>query len=259
MAINLDKITITQVDEIMAFNNAKELEFIMDEVTDVTISNAEEKTDITGRGGRVIGSLKKNKTVTISGTNGLIVGGALAAMTGGTVTSGNNRIRKTEVVTVKTNTATLTGEPVGTTGNEIGYAYLKNENGSLNMDKKLTQNADASSEGTFSFSDGTLTFYEGDVPDNTEVVVFYDADVESAAVDNVSDKYSKTLEMYIDVTCQDNCDNLYHGQFIIPRADFNGTFDITIGSDPSTQAFECSSIAGGCTGSNKLWDFIIFE
>ena len=65
--------------------------------------------------------------------------------------------------------------------------------------------------------------------------------------------------MFIDVTCQDGCDNLFHGQFIISRADFNGTFDLQGGSDPSTLGFEFTSLPNLCTGKSDLWDFIVFD
>lgn len=254
--INVDKLSITEIDQITAFNNSDELEFIMDEVQEGSIKNTQDKSDITGRGGRKIGSLKKNKGVTVSATNGLLVGGALAAQTGTEVEQGTFRVRKTEVVTVKSNKATLTGTPVGTAGDEIGFAYLKDANGALG--KKFTQDSEATATGKFTFATKELTFFAGDIKDGEEIVVFYDEDVTAAKISNDSEKYSKTLKLYIDVTCTDVCDNLYHGQFIIDRADFNGEFDLSFGNDPSVHAIEAESLAGGCSGSTKLWDFIVY-
>ncbi|WP_206459449.1 hypothetical protein [Anaerovorax sp. IOR16] len=259
--INIDKLIITEIDKITGFNNANELELIMDELTDATISNTEEKVDVTGRGGRKIASLKKNKAVIVKGTNGLLVGGALAAMTGGTVTSGTNKIRTTDIITVTGNAGVTQLEAKGVTGAEIGTLYKKTSTGA--MGEKIVQVASGETlkTGEFTYNPTTkaLAFFTGDLTDGSEVVGFYDVEVESAKVSNESDKYSKVLKLYIDVTCQDNCDNMYHGQFIFNRADFNGTFDITMGKDPSTQAFEAESLAGGCTGGNQLWDFIVFQ
>ena len=58
MAVDVSKLIITEIAQITAFNNAGELEFILDEVQDGSISNSQEKTDITGRNGRKIASLK---------------------------------------------------------------------------------------------------------------------------------------------------------------------------------------------------------
>ena len=256
--INIDKLSITQVDQITAFDG-NDLEFIMDEVTETTLSQEEEITDITGRGGRKIGSLKKNKAVTGKGTNGLIVGGALAAMVGSEVEENEEeKVRYTDTsLKVASNKASIEKKEslVGATGQEIIAVYVKNKDGSLG--KKFTQNA-AAAAGEFSYSEGEITFNEGELVDGTELVAFYDIKVKAKKVSNVSDKYSKTLKLYIDCTAQDTCDNQYHVQFIIPRADFHGTFDLTFGGDPATQDFEFGSLAGGCGGSNSLWDMVVF-
>lgn len=254
--IDVSKLSIAEIDQITCFNNAGELEFIMDEIQEGTISNTQEKSDIKGRGGRKISSLKKNKGVTISATNGLLVGGALAAQTGTEVEQGSFKVRKSEIATVNSDKATLTGTPVGTAGAEIKYAYIKNSNGSLG--KKFEQDATASGTGKFAYATKEITFFASDIPDGTEIVVFYDEEVTAAKISNDSETYSKVLEMYMDVTCQDNCDNQYHGQFIIKRADFNGEFDLTMGGDPTVHKIEAESLAGGCTGSTKLWDFIVY-
>ena len=259
MAVDVNKLSVTQIDQVTCFNNANELEFIMDEIQEGTLSNTQEKVTITGKGGRTIGSLKRNKTVTFSATNGFIVGGALAAQTGSEVEQGQFNVRVTEILTVNSNSATGTQEAIGTAGAEIGYVYIKNANGSLG--KSFTQVASDPATGEFTYNPTgkSFTFFEGDVPDGTEVVAFFDVEVEGAKISNDSETYSKVLKMYIDVTAQDNCDNIYHGQFLIPRADFNGEFEITMGGDPSVHNIEAESIAGGCNGSTKLWDLIIFE
>ena len=65
--------------------------------------------------------------------------------------------------------------------------------------------------------------------------------------------------MFIDVTCQDTCDNMYHGQFIINRADFSGEFELSVGNDPMVHAIETESLAGGCNKDGSLWKFIIYK
>ena len=259
MAVNADKFTITSIDQITCFNNANELEFIMDEIQNGTISNTQEKTDITGKGGRKISSLKKNKGVTISATNGFVVGGALSAQTGSEVENGTYKVRVSETVVVKTNAATLSNTAVGTAGAEIGTMYYKNANGTLG--DKLTQSAGAPATKQFQYTPGgnTLAFFTDEIPDGTELVAFYDIEVESARISNDSETYSKVLKMYIDVTLTDACDALWHGQFIIPRADFSGEFELAMGADPTVHSIEAESLAGGCTGSTKLWDLIIYQ
>lgn len=262
--MNIDKFTITAYDQITGFDRSNgSLDLILDELSDFTLSHEEEKTDITGKGGRAISSLKKNKKVTGKGTNGMLSGGALAAMLGAEIEDGEYTIRYTDSITVNSNQATTTETAVGAAGNEIGTIYVRDTNNAyISGGKKLTQTGTAPAKaGEFSYDPESkkITFFEGDVADGTEVIAFYDAKVTGKRILNDANNYSKTLQVFIDVTCQDGCDNLFHGQFIIDRADFTGTFDIAGGTDPATLGFEFTSLPNLCTGKSDLWNFIVFD
>ncbi len=261
--MNMDKFTITSYDQFTGFDRATgNLELIMDELNDFTLAQEEEKVDIEGKGGRPIASMKKNKKVTGSGTNGMLSGGSLAAMLGTDIEDGEYEIKYTDSIIVKDNKTPTTEVAVGTPGNEIGTIYIRDEHKAyISGGKKLTQTAEEPQAGEFSYNPDTkeITLFAGDVADGTEVIVFYNAKVTGKKITNDANKYSKTLSSFLDVTCQDGCDNIFHGQFIIPRADFSGTFDIAGGSDPATQGFEFTSLPDLCTGKTDLWDFIVFD
>lgn len=255
MKVDVSKLVITEVAQITAFNAAGELEFIMDEVQNGSIKNTQEKSDITGRNGRKIASLKKNKAVTVSATNGVLVGGALAAQTGTEVEQGTFKVRITDVMTVNSNKCSTSKTAVGTAGDEIGALYIKNANGSLGT--KLEQDATAASD-KFTYDPDTKEITVSGIADGTEVVAFYDVEVDSARISNDSEKYSKVLKLYIDVVLQDSCDTEYAGQVIIQRADVSGEFELSLGGDNFAHSFEAESLAGGCTGSTNLWDLIVY-
>ncbi len=255
MAVDVSKLIITEVAQITAFNNAGELEFIMDEVQDGSIQNTQEKSDITGRNGRKIASLKKNKAVTVTATNGVLVGGALAAQTGTEVEQGTFKVRITDVMTVKDNTCKTSKTAVGVTGAEIGAIYVKNANGSLGA--KMEQDTDAA-EGKFKYDPDTQEITVSGIADGTELVAFYDVEVEAARISNDSEKYSKVLKLYIDVVLQDSCDVEYAGQVIIQRADVSGEFELSFGGENFAHAFSAESLVGGCTGSTNLWDLVVY-
>ncbi len=261
--MNIDKFTIASYDQIVGFDRTNgSLDFILDELTDFNLSNSEDKSEITGKGGRTIGTLKKNKKVTGSGTNGFLCGGALAAQVGSEVESGEHTIRYTDPVVVSNNKGTTVETAVGAVGNEIGVIYVRDENNAyISGGKKLTQTSGVPKEGEFSYDPETkeITFFTGEIADGTEVIAFYDAKVTGKRIVNDTDRYSKTLALYIDVTCKDICDNLFHGQFIIDRADFSGTFDLQGGNDPVSHKFEFTSLPNLCTGKTLLWDFILFD
>lgn len=255
MAVDVSKLVITEVAQITAFNNAGELEFIMDEVQNGSINNTQEKSDITGRNGRKIASLKRNKAVTVSATNGLLVGGALAAQTGTEIENGTFNVRVTDVMTVKDNACKTSKVAIGVSGDEIGTIYVKNANGSLGA--RIEQDAEVAA-GKFKYDPATQEITVSGIADGTELVAFYDVEVEAAKISNDSEKYSKVLKLYIDVILQDPCDVEYAGQVIIQRADVSGEFELSLGGDNFAHAFEAESLAGGCSGSTNLWDLIVY-
>lgn len=265
MAVNTENLTISSLDTMNGYDNAGDLLFTIDEMQDCTIANTEEKVDITGRGGRKLSSLKRNKAVTISGTNGLFSGELLAVQTGNDVQKAvEAEVDWIEIATVKSNAAATEFKAVGVTGNELRI-YIKNENGTKGT--AYTQVAATPEAGQFTYSPETkaITFSEGDITEGQEIIISYRRRLADAAiVSNTSDVYSKTCRLIIDATAKDTCDAVYHVQFQIPRADFSGNFDFTLGGDQVVQAFEAESLSasGACSTASstkgKLWDMVIF-
>lgn len=255
MAVDVSKLIITEVAQITAFNSAGELEFIMDEVQNGSIKNSQEKADVTGRNGRKIASLKKNKAVTVSATNGVLVGGALAAQTGTEIEQGTFTVRVTDVMTVNGGKCATSKTAAGTAGDEIGTLYVRNANGTLGA--RLEQDA-AAAEGKFAYDPSTKEITVEGLADGTELVAFYDVETSAARISNDSEKYSKVLKLYIDVVLQDQCDVEYTGQVIIQRADVSGEFELSLGGDSFAHSFEAESLSGGCGGSTNLWDLIVY-
>lgn len=261
--MNIDKFTITSYDAITGFDRTNGgLVLVMDEISDFSLNQTQETSDITGKGGRVISRMKKNKAVEGSGTNGFLSGGTLATMLGTEVETGDAFIIKYTDTIVASGDKTITTETaVGTAGMEIGTIYMRDANNAyITGGKKLTQVASDPKTGEFTYDPSTkeIAFFAGDVADGVEVIAFYNAKVKGAKITNDADKYSGVLDLYIDCTCQDACDNIYHANIHCPRADFSGEFEIAGGSDPATQAFSFTSLPDLCTGKTVLWDMVVF-
>lgn len=80
---NVNDVTITSLETITAFDiTTGNFKFVLDELQSATIAQSQDKTDITGKQGRKLSSLKRNKAVTISGNNGLVSGGLMELQTG---------------------------------------------------------------------------------------------------------------------------------------------------------------------------------
>lgn len=258
--INVSDLSITSLETIMCFGiNGGVHRFTLDELQNATIANTQENTALTGKGGRTIGQLKRNKAVTVSGTNGMVSMGLIEANVG---SEGEHKestsVKVPDYLTVNSNKATTNYKAVGTTGNEIGEVIVKNSDGTIS--KRLTQDS-AAAEGKFAYNPASkeITFNESEIADGTSIVVYYFRNVEGDVISNISDNYSETLEMYVDGLAEDKCHNIYHIQFFLPYADFTGNFDLAMGDSQTTHGFEATSLPETCgNGSTKYWDLTVF-
>lgn len=256
--VNVADLAITSLDIISAFGMDGTPRFIMDELQNANIAHSEEKQEIIGKAGRKLNSLKKNKAVTITGTNGLISAGMLEAQVGNTFESGVTvPVKAIDYLTVKSNKAVTNFKAVGTAGAEIEGVYVKDSTGAAGS--KLEQ-ADTAADGKFAYNPATkeLTFASGVLTDGTEIVVFYTRNVTGNKLTNYSDNYSEKLQLYIDGTAEDKCGLQYRVQFYIPKADFSGNFEIALGGDQAVHAFEAESLAGSCGAGGGLWTYTVF-
>ena len=105
--VTVQDITITEIDTISAFTaNTGDYLFTLDELQNCSISQSQETTDITGKQGRKLNTLKRNKAVSISAQNGLVSGGLFELQTGGTFENKATNVMWTDYLTVQSNAAT---------------------------------------------------------------------------------------------------------------------------------------------------------
>lgn len=256
--MNIQDMTITSLETISAFDVVTgNFMFTLDELQSASINQSQEQSEITGKGGRKLANLKKNKSVTISGTNGLVSGGLMEIQTGSKFENKATEVMWTDYITVTGNAATTSYIAVGTTGNEIESIYVKNSNGTLG--EPLTQDASVSA-GKFTYNPDTKTisFNEGEIADGTEIVVYYKRKIQANVMENLSDHYSGKASLYIDAFAEDKCANIYRVQFYIPKADFSGEFSLEMGDNQTVHAFEAEALAGACGAGNQLWTYTVF-
>jgi len=256
MNVNIQDVTITSLETISAFDiSTGAFMFTLDELQSTSLAQSEETTDITGKGGRKLATLKRNKSVTISGDNGLVSGGLFELQTGSKFAQKATEVLWTDYLTVTNNSATTSYTAVGEVGEEIPDLYIRNTDGTLGT--KLEQ-ASAAAAGKFAYapSQKTLTFVGLD--NNTEVVAFYKRRISASVLENYSDIYSGKCSLYIDALAEDVCANVYRIQFYIPKADFNGEFTFDMGDNQTVHSFEASALAGSCGTAGVLWTYTIF-
>lgn len=251
-------LAITSLETITAFDiTTGEYLFTLDELQNATIANTQEVQEITGKGGRLLNQLKRNKTVTISGTNGMLSGGLLALQTGGDFENKATKVEWTDYLTVKSNAAETTYVAVGTSGAEIEGLYVKNTDGTIGT--QLEQDASAAA-GKFAYNPSNKALTFSGLADDTEIVVFYKRNIQANVLSNISDKYSKKATLYIDAMAEDKCSNVYRVQIYVPKADFSGEFSFEMGDNQTVHDFEAQSLAGACVAGNSalLWTYTIF-
>lgn len=254
--MNINDITITSLETINAFDIATgAYKFTLDELQNASISQTEEKSEITGKHGRKLANLKRNKAVTISGTNGMVSGGLLEMQTGSAFQNRATEVLWTDYLTVSNKKAATTYKAVGTAGAEIEALYTKDANGAI--DEELTQDS-AVSAGKFTYDPTSKALAFDDVADGTEIVVYYKRKITADVLDNDSETYSGKCALYIDALGEDKCANVYRIQFYIPKADFNGEFSLEMGENQTVHSFDAEALAGACGAGGSLWTYTVF-
>ena len=254
--MNVNDITITSLETINAFDlTTGAYKFTLDELQNTKIDQTESKTDITGKNGRKLTSLKRNKAVTVSGANGMVSGGLLELQTGGSFENKATEVLWTDYLTVSSNKATTSYKAVGTTGAEIDAIYVKNNDGTLG--NELVQ-SDTTSSGKFAYTPTTKELTFTGIDDGTEIVVYYKRKIVADTLDNDSETHSGKCTLYIDALGEDKCGNVYRIQFYIPKADFSGEFSFEMSENQSVHSFSAEALSGACGIGGKLWTYTIF-
>lgn len=258
MNTNVPDLAITGLETITAFDvTTGAFKFSLDDLQNATISQTQDSVEITGKQGRRISTLKRNKAVTISGTNGLLSTGLAEQQTGGVFEHKVTPVKWTDYLTVESNSATTSFVAVGTAGAEIETVYLKDSEGVLST--QFTQ-ASTAAAGKFTYDPETkvLGFYAGDLADGSEIVVFYTRNITADVLSNASDQYTTKCALYIDALAEDACANVYRVQFYIPKADFSGEFSWEFGDNQAVHDFEAEALAGACGTSGAFFTYTIF-
>lgn len=256
--VNIFDLAPTSLETITAFDVVTgSFLFVMDELQNTTLAQGEEKIDITGKQGRKLTSLKRNKTLTVSGSNGMLSAGMLELQTGSKFENKVTEVMWPDYLTVSGNAATTSYTAVGTAGNEIAEVLVKDANGIVV--KTLTQDASVAN-GKFTYDPKTkaLAFNADEIADGTEIVVNYMRKIDAHVLENMSDVYSGKAVLYVDLLAEDKCSNVYRVQIKIFKADFSGEFSLEFGDNQTVHNFEAEALAGSCGAGGMLWSWTVF-
>lgn len=254
----INDLIITSLETISAFDiTTGAYLFTIDELQNASLAQSQDSTDITGKGGRKLATLKRNKAVTISGSNGMVSCGLLELQSGSKFENKATEVMWCDYLTVDSNhEATTNWKAIGTAGSEIEACYVKSADGTIST--QLTQDS-AAAAGKFAYAPATkkLTFHT-DIAAGTEVMVYYKRKITADVLSNQSDVFAGKCVLYIDALAEDKCANVYRVQFYIPKADFNGEFTFEMGDNQTVHAFEAQALAGACGAAGTLWTYTVF-
>ena len=250
-------IVITSLETINAFDiTTGNFLFTLDELQSASIAQGQEKVDITGKQGRKLSSMKRNKTMTISGSNGMLSFGLIEMQTGSKFQSKDAEpVMWYDFLEVQNNTAQTKYKGIGTAGAEIVELYVLETIGTI---RTSLEQASAAAEGKFAYDPETKTLTFSGIANGTQIAVYYKRKVAADVLSNKSDVYSGKCELYVDCIGEDKCANLYRVQIHIPKADFNGEFSLDFGDDQSVHSFEAEGLSGACGAGSTYWDMIVF-
>lgn len=265
MAVYPTDLIITSLETIDAFDLSDNYLWTLDELTQTTVQNTEDSEDVSGKGGRLLSSLKRNKGVTITGTNGVISGGLMATQVGGKFKNGTKKVRITEYVTVDTTASTGNFASNVLTFANAGVAVVKitNNDGTITEITKDGTTGESVAAGKFKATASAITFATGEVTNGMVLTIIYDKEVTAYSIDNISDgeHYAQTCKLYITGFGEDRCGKIYKFQIYVPKGQFSGAFDIDMGGSQTTHGFEIKSLPGGCsplTNKGLLWNYSVF-
>lgn len=245
--------TLTELTKFEAYTRGDGLlDFLMDEIDSLSIDHSQEESDITGKGGRRLGKKKKNKSVSVSGTNGLISEGMLKAQTGGEIKNGNMTVKKSEIKKISGDMTVIVDDvPVGTVGQEIGKIQLIGDAGSVI--KSYLQGTIATDD-KFSYDPETKTISlpsDSDIEAGMTIRYAYYRVVQGSSINNPSGKYSEVREVWLHGYGVDKCDNKIAYAWYFPRADISGEFSVDLGGDQTMHNFGFEALPDLC---NELED-----
>ena len=265
--IKSTKYTLKQIQDIQGFSLVDgTLEFMLEDLQQTTFENGSDIVYAMGTDGAKLSGWDTNKSAKVSGNNGAITDGLLAAQVGADVETISNFVGGTitdAVVTDDGLIAETNHKARGEIGNEIGHIYIKEEDGSLG--KPYVQGATAD-EDHFAYSPATkeLTLPVNGTGDpiiqpGSTICMFYMPQFTSAKrVRSVSDKFPKNVRLVVNAYFRDICtEKDYIGQIVFSKAKTQGAFSWAFGDNPAVHNFAFEALTG--CGNSALWDVLIFD
>lgn len=264
MAIDTSKFAMQEVFDVNVFDlsDGACLAILDDLKTSTWSNNGETVYTQGGKGNPKIIGFGHSKESMLECGSAVISDGLLGVQSGSDVTTETNAtaVQYQEVLTVTSDAATSTYTATGTAGEEIGYVYVVNSDGSLGA--QLTQ-AGAVAAGEFTYTAGTkaFAFDTAELADGTKIMVFYYPTVASAKrVQNVTSEFAKNVKVVANGRFRDTCTGKdYNAQLVFHKAKTSEEYSFDLAADGEPVVQNVSFEALKSCDSDNLWDLYIYD
>lgn len=177
-----------------------------------------------GRGNSKLVGFSSNREATISLEDAIFDNEALGMLTGNIIAAGAKVVDKNELVTVTTDSATLTKTPVG----DLTSVYVVNPDGTNGLELTLTASVIASGE--YEITGKEITLFAGEFADGEKIRVYYEVttDITAKTLRVTSDAFGGSFRVVLDCLVRDEFTKQdFEAQIRIPNAKFEDNFDFS--------------------------------
>lgn len=260
--VNVGDLMLTSLEYAEYYTvGGQEFLFRLDDLSDWTVNDTMEQTEIAGEHGMPIKAIKKAKGINGSCSNGVMSLAALKSDVGGTL-SGNNTttIRWTDAIKcVNSDTVTLRFTPAGDPPNL--YLVGKQVPNGCITNVYAPSSGDEPEQGEYAISGRTITFGDGTVQEGEIVVVRYDREMSGAQVlSNPGDTFSDDAMQILTFIGEDKACNQYLVQITFPKVVLNGTMSWGSGNETDAFNLDWTAMVSYCNGTgNRFFEMVILS
>lgn len=234
----------------------------VDDLKTCNVENNQETVFSSGGVGNAYGAaFSHSKRITGTATARGFKNDILGLITGTDVSEGTVVAPNSEVLVVTSDAATLLeGTPVGTANEELKGVYVyDSETGERGTE---IEQAATTAAGKVVLTGQSLAFFASELPDGTEVIVFYEANTNTTAqtIDNDSGEFSAIVRIEMETLVQDCLGDEYAATLIIYKAKLTGSWmiDLAADGDPATLDVSFEGMKASC-GNGLLSRLIIHD
>lgn len=183
----------------------------------------------------------------------------LAILSGNEIEIESKKIPYQEVVTVKTDAATLTKTPAGALTN----VFVVNPDGTNGQEVKLKGEGEQKT-GEYIISGKNITFFTGDFDDDTKIRVYYDIETDATAttIRVTSDSFGGTFKLVLQCMVREESTSKDYAAIItIPRAKIQDDWELSLSSEgaPATLNVPIEILKDPTSTTNDMWYMTIYD